>query len=74
MEGNGTIPVKQTIYRGVQIRVQSAPGAPDCLLIVDAPGEQIVLPLDPQSRDVIGRALLAPHVHVPSSAAHPNGR
>jgi hypothetical protein len=58
-------PPKQTTYTGVSYQVTPMPGGA-AMLMFASPQEVIAFPLDPQAREAIGKALLAPHVVTPN--------
>lgn len=57
------VPVKQTIYPAVNVGVQRQPDGTR-LLVISAPGEQLVFPMTAEAAETIGRALTAPSVAV----------
>lgn len=61
-------PVKQTTYVGVQISVQGGADGSRAL-IVNAPGETLVFPMDSNAARTIGGALIAPGVELPGRPA-----
>ena len=58
-------PQKQTTYVGVSYQVTPMPGGA-ALLAFTTGTEAIAFPLDPEAREAIGKALLAPHVVTPN--------
>jgi hypothetical protein len=57
------MPTKQSILRNVQISVGTMNN--ERVLVIDAFMEQIVLPMNDEAAEKIGRLLIAPHVISP---------
>jgi hypothetical protein len=64
------LPTKQTIYRNVNVSVGQMNN--ERVLVIDALAEQIVLPMSDEASEIIGKALLAPHI-VQATNGHVNG-